>query len=169
MEQPISIFGVVRKEVADIGGGPIFAELPDGTKIKLCIEMPHTSEEDSNEYFGSRGKSTHFNPVLAFFELRTNKRSFEKENSIGKKVFYSKLFDERFWLLTKREYKGIPVCYHETVLHELIGNSATTNLIFIEVPRTLFRPHKSFFDSLGNDRRSYGFDETLATSETRNF
>ncbi|KAB8040607.1 DUF4301 family protein [Silvanigrella paludirubra] len=169
MEQPISIFGVVRKEVADIGGGPIFATLPDGTKIKLCIEMPHSSEEDSNEYFGSRGKSTHFNPVLAFFELRTNKRSFEKENSIGKKVIYSKLFDERFWLLTKREYKGIPVCYHETVLHELIGNSATTNLIFIEVPRTLFRPHKSFFDSLGNDRRSYGFDETLATSETRNF
>lgn len=169
MEQPISIFGVVRKEVADIGGGPIFAELPDGTKIKLCIEMPHVNEEDSKEYFGPRGKATHFNPVLAFFELRTNKRSFEKENSVGKKVIYSKLFDERFWLLTKREYKGKPVCYHETVLHELIGNSATTNLVFIEVPRTLFRPHKSFFDSLGNDRRSYGFDETLATTETRNF
>ena len=46
----------------------------------------------------------------------------------------------------------MPVCYHETVLHELIGNSATTNLVFIEVPRTLFHPHKSFFDSLGNDR-----------------
>ncbi|APJ03841.1 DUF4301 family protein [Silvanigrella aquatica] len=169
LELPVSVFGVVRKEVADVGGGPIFAELPDGTKIKLCIEMPHASEEDAIEYFGSRGKATHFNPVLAFFELRTHKRSFDKEASVGKKVNYSKLFDERFWLLTKREYKGKPVCYHETVLHELIGNSATTNLIFIEVPRTLFRPHKSYFDSLGNDRRSYGFDETLATTETRNF
>ncbi len=169
MEHPISVFGVVRKEVPDIGGGPIFAELPDGTKIKLCIEMPHANEEDTNEYFGPRGKATHFNPVLAFFEIRTNKKSFEKESSVGKKVNYSKLFDERFWLLTKREYKGKPVCYHETVLHELIGNSATTNLVFIEVPRTLFRPHKSYFDSIGNDRRSYGFDETLATTETRNF
>lgn len=169
MELPISVFGVVRKEVLDIGGGPIFAELPDGTKIKLCIEMPHTNEKDAIEYFGPRGKATHFNPVLAFFELRTNKKSFENENSVGKKVNYSKLFDERFWLLSKREYKGKPVCYHETVLHELIGNSATTNLIFIEVPRSLFKPHKSYFDSLGNDRRSYGFDETLATTETRSF
>ncbi|WGL59973.1 DUF4301 family protein [Pigmentibacter sp. JX0631] len=169
LEQPISIFGVVRKEVADIGGGPIFAELSDGTKIKLCIEMPHVDEKETMEYFGPRGKATHFNPVLAFFELRTNKRSFEKEQVLGKKVNYSKLFDDRFWLLTKREYKGVPVCYHETVLHELIGNSATSNLVFIEVPRTLFRPHKSFFDSLGNDRRTYGFDETLVSLETRNF
>lgn len=169
LEQPLSIFGVVRKEVADIGGGPIFAELPDGTKIKLCIEMPHVDEKDTTEFFGPRGKATHFNPVLAFFELKTNKRAFEKEPALGKKVNYSKLFDDRFWLLTKREYKGVPVCYHETVLHELIGNSATTNLVFIEVPRTLFRPHKSFFDSLGNDRRSYGFDETLVSNETRNY
>lgn len=169
LEHPLSIFGVVRKEVADVGGGPIFAELSDGTKIKLCIEMPHVDPAETSEYFGPRGKATHFNPVLAFFELRTNKRAFEKEQSLGKKVNYSKLFDDRFWLLTQREYKGTPVCYHETVLHELIGNSATTNLVFIEVPRTLFRPHKSFFDSLGNDRRSYGFDETLVTNETRNF
>ncbi|KAB8033407.1 DUF4301 family protein [Fluviispira multicolorata] len=169
LEKPISVFGVVRKEVADVGGGPVFAALPDGTTIKLCLEMPHANEEDAREYFGPRGKATHFNPVLAFFELKTHTRAFESTPSIGKKVEFSKLFDERFWLLSKKEYKGTPVCYHETVLHELIGNSATTNLVFIEVPRTLFRPHKSYFDSLGNDRRTYGFDETLATTETRNF
>ncbi|WP_186644697.1 DUF4301 family protein [Fluviispira vulneris] len=169
LDNPISVFGVVRKEVADVGGGPVFAALPDGTTIKLCLEMPHANEEDASEYFGPRGNATHFNPVLAFFELKTHTRAFENTPSVGKKVEFSKLFDERFWLLSKREYKGTPVCYHETVLHELIGNSATTNLVFIEVPRTLFRPHKSFFDSLGNDRRAYGFDETLATTETRNF
>ena len=176
--RPLSIFGVVRKETGDIGGGPVFSSLPDGQQIKLCMEMPHASVEDRELYFGSRGKVTHFNPVLVFFELQTHKSlsvdpaTSELPNghhtSQGRPVPFGSLFDDQFWLLAAKEFDGKKVCYHETVLYELIGNSARTNLIFVEVPRTLFNPHKSFIDGLGQDRKSYGFDETLKTQDERN-
>ena len=162
LQKPLSVFGVVRKETGDIGGGPVFAKLPGGDTVKLCMEMPHATDEDCEIYFGARGKATHFNPVLVFFELQTH--SFQG----GRRVDFKKLVDDRFWLLAVKEFEGTKVCYHETVLYELIGNSATSNVLFAEVPRTLFKPHKTIFDSLGQDRRSYGFDETLKTQEDRN-
>jgi hypothetical protein len=161
LARPLSVFGVVRKEVGDVGGGPVFAQLPDGTHVKICLEMPHASKEDAQEYFGNKGRATHFNPVLVFFELRTHQRSHTTNPRSGKIVQPGQLFDEHFWLLARKEFMGRKVCYHETVLYELIGNSARTNVLFVEVPRTLFRPHKTLLDSLGQDRRSYGFDETL--------
>ena len=157
-ERPLSVFAVVKKEKGDVGGGPIFAKVSDGSIVKLCMEMPHASPEDAKEYFSDRGKTTHFNPALAFFEIKTH--TYTAINT-GKKVNFVQLFDERFWLLTKREYKGTPVCYHETVLYELIGNSATTNLVFIEVPRSLFKPHKSYLDCLEHNRESYGFNKNF--------
>ncbi|MFZ9521472.1 MAG: DUF4301 family protein, partial [Silvanigrellaceae bacterium] len=161
LSRPLSVFGVVRKEVGDVGGGPVFAQLPDGTHVKICLEMPHASKEDAQEYFGNKGRATHFNPVLVFFELRTHQRSHTASPRSGRIVQPGQLFDEHFWLLARKEFVGRKVCYHETVLYELIGNSARTNVLFVEVPRTLFRPHKTLLDSLGQDRRSYGFDETL--------
>lgn len=162
LENPLSVFGVVQKEKNDTGGGPVFVKLQDNSNIKLCIEMPHASKNDCKNYFGDNGKVTHFNPVLVFFELRTHDNSKNEKEKIGKKVNYAKLFDERFWLLTQREHMGNPVCYHETVLYELIGNSAVTNLLFIEVPRSLFHPHKSYADTIGKSRHSYGFDEIIS-------
>lgn len=165
LSRPLSVFGVVRKEVGDVGGGPVFAQLPDGTHVKICLEMPHASKEDAQEYFGNKGRATHFNPVLVFFELRTHQFSHTQNPRSGKIIQPGQLFDEHFWLLAKKEFKGRKVCYHETVLYELIGNSARTNVVFVEVPRTLFKPHKTLLDSLGQDRRSYGFDETLKSQE----
>jgi hypothetical protein len=165
LARPLSVFGVVRKEIGDVGGGPVFAQLPDGTHVKICLEMPHASKEDAQEYFGNKGRATHFNPVLVFFELRTHQRSHTQNPRSGRIVQPGQLFDEHFWLLARKEFKGRKVCYHETVLYELIGNSARTNVLFVEVPRTLFKPHKTLLDSLGQDRRSYGFDETLKGEE----
>lgn len=165
LSRPLSVFGVVRKEVGDVGGGPVFAQLPDGTHVKICLEMPHASKEDAQEYFGNKGRATHFNPVLVFFELRTHQYSHTPNPRSGRIVQPGQLFDEHFWLMAKKEFKGRKVCYHETVLYELIGNSAGTNVVFVEVPRTLFKPHKTLLDSLGQDRRSYGFDETLKGQE----
>ena len=165
LNRPLSVFGVVRKEVGDVGGGPVFAKLPDGATVKLCMEMPHANSDDSKEYFGTKGKATHFNPVLVFFELRTHRRSVDGTLSAGQTVDFDQLFDDRFWLLARKEIQGKPVCYHETVLYELIGNSATTNVVFVEVPRTLFNPHKTIFESLGQDRKSYGFEETMQSTE----
>jgi|GEM_PF-664728 len=165
LARPLSVFGVVRKEIGDVGGGPVFAQLPDGTHVKICLEMPHASKEDAQEYFGNKGRATHFNPVLVFFELRTHQRSHTQNPRSGRIVQPGQLFDEHFWLLARKEFRGRKVCYHETVLYELIGNSARTNVLFVEVPRTLFKPHKTLLDSLGQDRRSYGFDETLKGEE----
>ncbi len=161
LHKPLSVFGVVRKEVGDVGGGPVFAKLPGGEMVKICLEMPHVNTEDSEEYFGPKGRATHFNPVLVFFELRSHTFAAESDGKNGKLIDFRQLFDDRLWLLASKEFEGHPVCYHETVLYELIGNSATTNVIFVEVPRTLFNPHKTIFDSLGQDRKSYGFNETL--------
>lgn len=147
--RPLSLFGVVQKQEKDTGGGPVFAQMSSGEQIKLCMEMPHAMPEQMQEYFGKNGKSTHFNPVLTFFELR------DEENQ---KFEYEKLFDDQFWLMSKKEYKGKPVCYHETILYELIGNSKSTNLIFLEVSRDLFHPHKSIYDSWDHDRKYYGFE-----------
>ncbi len=157
-EKPLSVFAVVKKEKGDVGGGPVFAQLSDGSKAKFCMEMPHATPKDADEYFSHTGKTTHFNPALVFFEFRTHTYSGK---NLGKKVNFVQLFDDRFWILAKREYNGEPVCYHETVLYELIGNSATTNLVFIEVPRSLFKPHKSYLDCLEQDRNSYGFKQNI--------
>jgi hypothetical protein len=161
LSRPLSVFGVVKKEDGDVGGGPVYIRLPDGSRAKLCMEMPHANEEDSKKYFANKGACTHFNPVLTFFELRTHSLGRGGKASSGRAVDFRRLFDDRFWMLSRKEFKGQPVCYHETVLYELIGNSATTNLVFIEVPRSLFCPHKTIFESLGRDRESYGFAEVL--------
>ena len=161
LDRPLSVFGVVKKDDADVGGGPVFIQLPDGKTAKLCMEMPHASAEDSKKYFGPGGSCSHFNPVLTFFELKTHDFADSHKKTSGRKVDFRRLFDDRFWMLSRKEYQGKSVCYHETVLYELIGNSATTNLVFFEVPRSLFVPHKTIFESLGRSREFYGFSETL--------
>lgn len=164
LARPLSVMGVVEKSEGDVGGGPVFVRL-DGKRIsKLCMEMPHASAKDSERFFGKEGLATHFNPVLVFFELRTHTRDFKGHRQPGRIVPVERLFDDKFWLFSKKEYQGRPVCYHETVLYELIGNATTSNLVFVEVPRSLFTPHKTIFDSLGRDRGAYGFDEVLGGS-----
>jgi hypothetical protein len=161
---PVSVFGVVKKEDNDVGGGPVFIRLPSGEQAKLCMEMPHANASDSQKYFAAGGKCTHFNPVLTFFELKTHGIAPGGGKAKSKNVDFRRLFDDRFWMLARKEHQGKSVCYHETVLYELIGNSATTNLVFVEVPRDLFVPHKTIFESLGRSRESYGFAEILGNN-----
>ncbi len=160
-QKPLSVMGMVRRLSGDAGGGPIFTSMVADQKIKLCLEMTHASDEQAQEFFGPNGSCTHFNPVLVFFELQKN-----FENQKGNKVDFRKLFDEHFWLLTQREFKGKKVCYHETVLYELIGNSSSTNLIFVEAPRSLFKPHKSIQDGFNHDRTYYEFPHTEPETKT---
>lgn len=136
----------LSKKKNDQGGGPVFAKMPNGKTTKICLEMTHAHENDQKQYFGANGKLLYFNPVLVFFEMQTESQQ---------KTDFKILFDDNFWLLTKREHSNVPVCYHETALYELIGNSEKTNLVFVEVPRTLFKPHKYFLDSVGKSRKAY--------------
>lgn len=150
LNKPLSVFGVVQKQSGDSGGGPVFVKTHDGKKVKICLEMPHANEHDRVKYFSENGCLLYFNPVLVFFETQTG---------LGVKPNFKEFFDDNFWLLSKRPYLNTEVFYHETVLYELIGNSEKTNLVFIEVPRTLFKPHKYFLDSIGKSRSAYGLNK----------
>jgi hypothetical protein len=118
----------------DIGGSPVFVDSPDGP-VKLCIELPHVSEQDKESFLIESEKRTYFNPVFVFCELSTQLNSDESESS-------------PYWIIAKKQYRGEDVFYHETVLYELLGNSVLANPVFIEIPRSLFTPNKVIFDSL---------------------
>ena len=47
-----------------------------------------------------------------------------------------------FWLVSCKSWKNENVYYHETLLYELLGNSEYANIVFVEVPRLAFLPHK---------------------------
>ena len=100
MEQPISIFGVVRKEVADIGGGPIFATLPDGTKIKYI----------ATNSFRSRFQA----PIVGW--VGNMPKELESQFEIDKKEHYqktivkpiSRVWEAIGWLGPKEEFQIKP-------------------------------------------------------------
>lgn len=150
LNKPLSVFGVVKKLPGDQGGGPVFIQTETGEKIKICLEMTHANQQDYDKYFGIDGNLPYFNPVLVFFETKTGS---------GVQPNFKEFFDDKFWFLSKRQYLNQDVCYHETALYELIGNSKNTNLVFVEVPRSLFKPHKYFLDSIGKSRESYGLNQ----------
>lgn len=148
LARPLSLMAMIRRDPADVGGGPVFAAL-QGQKFKICLETPHASPADYETFFSDTGLMKHFNPGFVFFEARNG--------STGRAVESDALYDSRFWLLSKKDYQGQTVYYHETVLYELIGNAARNNVVFVEVPRHVFQPHKAVFDSLEKSRQSYGF------------
>lgn len=157
LAKPLSVMGVVRRKDSDVGGGPVFVRLSSGQRVKICLEMSHTGAQDFNRFFGESGQVRHINPVLIFFELRTHSRVSGRK---PRTVDFASLFDHSLWLLTRRQYLGEPVVYHETVMSELLGNSSHTNVLFVEIPRHLFVPHKTVFECAAKDREGYGFSST---------
>ena len=133
--RPFNILGQVPNTANDVGGTPCFVRRADET-IKLCLEVPHASEEDKQSFLANASKATHFNPVFACAEITDDPE------------YYANLADD-FWLLAKKQFKGKSVYYHESVLYELIGNSVMANCLFVEVPRAVFHPHKTIADGAG--------------------
>ncbi len=128
-DRPLSLMGQVPNSGKDVGGTPVIADTPLG-KLKLCLEVPHASSEDKKNYLENPAKATHFNPVFVLFE-------------IPKKVGKHFTDEHPFWLIAEKNYRGENVYYHESLLYEVVGNSLFCNLIFCEIPRVLFNPHKS--------------------------
>lgn len=143
-DRPLTVQGLVPNSGEDVGGIPVFVEL-DGQRVKICLEMPHATAEDQATYFRDPKRATHFNPVFVMHELRPQ-------------IPASRRTDPRFWMLTRKPYRGREVYYHETVLYEALGNSLTNNVVFVEIPRFLFHPHKVFTDTRGKSADDYGFD-----------
>lgn len=140
-ERPLNILGQVPNTGKDIGGTPCFVTHRERS-LKICLEVPHASPEDKQNFLANPEKATHFNPVFAAAEIVADKDYYQKRN-------------EDFWLMAEKTYQGSPVIYYETVLYELIGNSSLANTLFVEVPRTVFNPHKTLSDASSNSIRRW--------------
>lgn len=135
--RPLNVLAEVPNTGKDMGGGPVFVKTANGTQ-KVCLEIPHASEEDKRKYFADPKKATHFNPVFIASEIRNQEGAF---------VGITDLENSPFWLMASKNYRGRKVMYHETLLSEVLGNSMNSNAVFIATPRILFNPHKSLEDA----------------------
>lgn len=127
--RPVNSLGQVPNSGNDMGGIPVFVDY-HGQQIKICLEIPHMTEADRH---GIAKEASHFNPVFVACELDA---SYQQEQN-------------PFWLLAEKNYRGQRVCYHETLLYETLGNSLHCNVVFVDVPRLIFNPHKTLDDATG--------------------
>lgn len=127
--RPFNLMGQVPNTQNDIGGTPCFVFHKESVH-KLCIEVPHVTVEDQDNFLKNPQKATHFNPVFVAAELPEEDHYYRNRN-------------HDFWLLAQKDFKGQKVMYVETVLYELLGNSELANCLFVEIPRILFNPHKT--------------------------
>ena len=131
-QRPLNILGQVPNTNADVGGTPCFVKVR-GAATKICLEVPHASPQDKEDFLANPVKATHFNPVFAACELVADRDYYHPPNN-------------PFWLKAHKTFRGEDVVYHETVLYELVGNSQMSNVLFVEVPRCVFNPHKTLAD-----------------------
>lgn len=133
INRPFVLMGQVPNTGNDVGGTCVFSRI-NGIDQKLCLELPHSSPVDRKDFLESSVKATHFNPVFVAAEI-------PDESMIAR------MMDHPFWLISKKQWKGREVFYQESILYELLGSSQYTNVIFVEVPRYLFNPHKTLQDA----------------------
>lgn len=131
--RPINILGQVPNNGKDVGGTPVFARV-GVYDVTLCIEANHIKNSIRKDFFEGEQKATHFNPVFLASELP--------------KTIDSYLFDGHpYWMFATKRWRGEAIYYCETLLYELLGNSLTSNLVFVELPRVVFNPHKTLDDT----------------------
>ena len=133
LDRPFVLMGQVPNTGRDVGGSCVFATI-NGIKQKICLELPHASAADKQYFLENPVKATHFNPVFVAAELPRDDVIHRMENN-------------PFWLISKKTWKGKDVYYQESILYELLGSSQFANVIFVEVPRLVFNPHKTLLDA----------------------
>lgn len=130
--RPVNVMGQVPNSGKDVGGTPVFAVRPDGKREKLCIEVAHVPQDAIDSILKQPEKATHFNPVFVAAELR-NLDLYNQENP--------------YWSCVRKQHDGIDVWYQESFLYEILGSSSLANVMFLEIPRILFNPHKTLVDA----------------------
>jgi hypothetical protein len=133
-DRPLNTLGQVPNLGKDVGGTPVFAQSSSGD-VTICLELPHVSGVDRQRFLENSRLATHFNPVFVAAEIPAQHHAYDLENC-------------PFWILAEKSFHGEQVVYHETVLYEILGNSITCNVLFPEIPRSLFNPHKTLLDGL---------------------
>jgi hypothetical protein len=134
LDRPLNSMGQVPNSGKDVGGTPVYARHDSGD-VTICLELPHVSSADRVHFLENPARATHFNPVFVAAELPDEAHNY-------------KLDDCPFWILAEKSLHGTAVVYHEIVLYELLGNSFTANVLFPEIPRSLFHPHKALTDGV---------------------
>ncbi len=133
-DRPLNSLGQVPNSGKDIGGTAVFAQSEAG-EVSICLELPHVSPVDKERFLQNPKLATHFNPAFVAAEIPTQHHAYDLQNC-------------PFWILAEKTFQGHPVVYHEIVLYEILGNSLSSNVLFPEVPRILFNPHKTLLDGL---------------------
>ena len=133
-QRPLNFLAQVPNLGKDRGGTPVIIDRPQGTQT-ICLEIPHMTTEDQ-ELFLNPQIATHFNPVFAAIELVPQLTNY-------------KLDDNPYWIFAEKRWQGHVVYYHESLLYEILGNSEMSNLMFLELPRSIFNPHKTLDDTKG--------------------
>ena len=144
IQRPLVIMGQVPNTAHDIGGTCVFTNV-DGHPQKLCLEVPHASSSDRANFLENPAKATHFNPVFVASEIPTAE---------GLKAWNG----NPFWLIAKKHWRGSESYYQESILYEMLGSSHYVNLIFVEVPRLVFNPHKTLKDAALRAKGDWGLE-----------
>ncbi len=134
-QRPLNVLGMVPNTGNDVGGTACIVDI-DGEKIKICLEVPHASDEDKLKHLNS-ARDSFFNPVFILAELSNNLDTAYQAHP--------------FWTIAQKTFKGQKVYYHEELLSEVLGNSVSANCLFVSLPRSTFNPHKTVFDSKGRN------------------
>ena len=162
--RPLNLLGQVANTGKDVGGTPVFiaqgrvstSKILSQTR-KLCIEVPHASGSDAERFLKNPSKATHFNPVFIAAEIPADPNWYDGafDFLLGKEEVEEAKSSHPFWLVAQKTYRDEPVYYHESLLSEVMGNSYMTNFVFVEIPRSLFNPHKTLADSAGRNDRDW--------------
>lgn len=133
-QRPLNALGQVPNNGKDVGGSPVRAVHEKGA-VSICLELPHASPEDRKNFLENPATATHFNPVFVAAELPEDIAVYDLEQC-------------PFWILAEKNNRATAVVYHEIILYEVLGNSYTANVLFPEIPRRLFQPHKTLLDGV---------------------
>jgi hypothetical protein len=131
--RPFVLMGQVPNTGKDVGGSCVITDV-DGVRQKLCLELPHASPGDQSTFLNDAKLATHFNPVFVATEIPSEES-------------YAIMKNNPFWLVTKKNWERRNVFYQESILYELLGSSQFVNVLYVEMPRTIFNPHKALVDA----------------------
>jgi hypothetical protein len=139
--RPLVIMGQVPNTAKDVGGTCVFTTV-DGVPQKLCLEVPHASPTCRIKFLENSAKATHFNPVFVAAEIPATE---------GLRAWNN----HPFWLISKKSWRGRDTYYQESILYEMLGSSQHCNVVFVEVPRLVFNPHKTLKDASQKTRADW--------------
>jgi len=142
LNRPIRVCGMVKNE-GEPGGGPFWANLPDGTEKLMIVESAQIDFENPEQDAIVKA-STHFNPV----DLVCGIKDY-KGNKFNLKDFVCKeqgSLSTKFYMGKEIKIQELPGLWN--------GAMANWNTIFVEVPLSTFTPVKTVFDLFRIEHRN---------------